>query len=63
MLKRDKKEQVSLDDSRNEILDMQGRWYSTIVNSIEYLMTQQIEQDHFAFGEHSSFYILMQNEV
>ena len=41
---------------------MQGRGYSTIVNYVECLMTQQIEQDHFAFGEHSSFVSFSINE-
>ena len=33
---------------------MQGRDHSTIVNYVEWLMTQQIEQDHFAFGVHQA---------
>jgi hypothetical protein len=33
---------------------MQGRDHSTIVYYVEWLMTQQIEQDHFAFGEHQA---------
>ena len=40
---------------------MQERRCSTIVNYVEYLMTQQIEQDHFAFGEHSIFHVSIQD--
>jgi hypothetical protein len=29
-----------------------------IVNYAQYLMTQQIEQDHFASGEHGNFLLL-----